>query len=213
ILEKDPSTGLGLTLVDGAVEDIKGVYVKSVSTDGDAKRKGIEKGDCIQAINGISLVDKTRHDAVELVKQSGREVELDIMRFPCITQILGHERQTSKDESLGGTNGFGTTSSTTTTTTNNNGGYRKVPPSKNELLVGKRPSVSRTPPANRKVTPTSKNVRQRAASDFGAIGDALPVLKSEDLLAGFEKARRRTRSNSGSDNESDGEAHRGEYRL
>uniref|UniRef100_A0A914Y4J0 Uncharacterized protein n=1 Tax=Panagrolaimus superbus TaxID=310955 RepID=A0A914Y4J0_9BILA len=208
ILEKDPSTGLGLTLVDGAVEDIKGVYVKSVSSDGDAKRKGIEKGDCIQAINGISLVDKTRHDAVELVKQSGREVELDIMRFPCITQILGHERQTSKDEILG-TNGFGTTS-----TPNNNGGFRKLPPTKNELLVEKRPSVSRTPPANRKVTPTSKNVRQRAASDFGAIGDALPVLKSEDLLAGFEKARRRTRSNSGSDNESDGgEAHRGEYRL
>jgi tyrosine-protein phosphatase non-receptor type 13 protein len=213
ILEKDPSTGLGLTLVDGAVEDIKGVYVKSVSNDGDAKKKGIEKGDCIQAINGISLVDKTRHDAVELVKQSGREVKLDIMRFPAISQILGHERQGSKEEFIGGgTNGLLTSSSATS----NNGGFRKAAlPSKNELLVGKRPSVSRTPPANRKVTPTSKNIRQRAASDFGAIGDALPVLKSEDLLAGFEKARRRTRSNSGSD-ESDGgngEEHRGEYRL
>jgi tyrosine-protein phosphatase non-receptor type 13 protein len=204
ILEKDPSTGLGLTLVDGAVEDIKGVYVKSVSLDGDAKRKGIEKGDCIQAINGISLVDKTRHDAVELVKQSGREVELDIMRFPCITQILGHERQTSKDESLV-SNGI----ITKTSATNNN---RKQLPTKDELLVGKRPSVSRTPPPNRKTTPASKNIRQRAASDFGALGDTLPTLKSEDLLAGFEKARRRTRSNSGSD-ESDGEVQKGEYRL
>ena len=203
VLEKNPATGLGLTLVDGAVEDVKGVYVKSVSMDGDAKRKGVEKGDCILAINGVSLVDKTRHNAVELVKDSGDEVELDILRFPRITQMLGHSREASKEEVLT-TNGAASTS---------NNGYRKQPPSKNELLVGdQRPSMSRTPPAARKNTPTSKNVRQRAASDFGAIGDALPVLNSEDLLAQFEKGRRRTRSNSVSD-ESGDEAQRGEYRL
>lgn len=39
ILEKHPHTGLGLTLVDGAVNGVKGVYVKSVSEDGDGKKK------------------------------------------------------------------------------------------------------------------------------------------------------------------------------
>lgn len=39
VLEKQPEHGLGLTLVDGAVNDVKGVYVKSVSDEGDGKRK------------------------------------------------------------------------------------------------------------------------------------------------------------------------------
>lgn len=38
-LEKHPSQGLGLTLVDGSVNGIKGVYVKSVAPEGDGRRK------------------------------------------------------------------------------------------------------------------------------------------------------------------------------
>lgn len=37
-LEKDPKSGLGLTLVDGNLNGIKGVYVKSVSEGGAGKR-------------------------------------------------------------------------------------------------------------------------------------------------------------------------------
>uniref|UniRef100_A0A7E4W8Z8 FERM domain-containing protein n=1 Tax=Panagrellus redivivus TaxID=6233 RepID=A0A7E4W8Z8_PANRE len=199
-LEKDPATGLGLTLVDGVVDDIKGVYVKSVSDEGDARRKGVEKGDCLQAINGISLVDKTRHDAVELVKASPHEVVLEILRFPYITQLIGHERAHSKDEAI-------SLSQPAT---------RKALPTKTELLTGKKASVSRTPPAPRKTTPSSvPPARQRAVSDFGAIGDALPVLNSEDLLAGFT-TRRPTSPDSDTEDEADannGEARRGEYRL
>lgn len=41
---------------------------------------------------------------------------------------------------------------------------------------------SRTPPAPRKASNLQKK-RPRAVSDFGAVGDALPELNSEDLLA------------------------------
>lgn len=39
VLEKHPKHGLGLTLVDGSVNGVKGVYVKSVSLDGDGRKK------------------------------------------------------------------------------------------------------------------------------------------------------------------------------
>lgn len=39
-LEKDPSSGLGLTLVDGNLNGVKGVYVKSVS-EGGVGKKGV----------------------------------------------------------------------------------------------------------------------------------------------------------------------------
>ena len=194
-LEKDPVHGLGLTLVDGVVDGIKGVYVRLVSPEGDAKRKGVEKGDCIQAINGVSLVDKTRHDAVELVKASEKFVELKILRFPYINQLISHERTTSKEEKTSiGKNGSDKVSNL---------------PSKYELLVEKKKdSISKTPPADRKPSNLGVAPRQRAVSDFGAVGDGLPALNTEDLIAGFGKSRI-TRS----DSESEDEAHKGEYRL
>lgn len=38
-LEKHPSQGLGLTLVDGSVNGNKGVYVKSLASEGDGRKK------------------------------------------------------------------------------------------------------------------------------------------------------------------------------
>lgn len=52
VLEKDPKYGLGLTLVDGAVNGVKGVYVKSVGADGDGRRKGLLIGDCLLSVAG-----------------------------------------------------------------------------------------------------------------------------------------------------------------
>lgn len=99
-LEKDPTYGLGLTLVDGVVNGVKGVYVKSVSNQGDGKRKGLIIGDCLQSVNGISLVDKTRHDAVNLVKDSGQFVDLEILRFPLISEVLGANDITNGSDSV-----------------------------------------------------------------------------------------------------------------
>ena len=52
VLERHPELGLGLTLVDGAVNSMKGVYVKSVAVEGDGHRKGLLIGDCLLSING-----------------------------------------------------------------------------------------------------------------------------------------------------------------
>lgn len=42
VLEKDPNSGLGLTLVDGNINGINGVYVKSV-TEGGAGKEGVSR--------------------------------------------------------------------------------------------------------------------------------------------------------------------------
>lgn len=39
-LYKDPQTGLGLTLVDGEIQGLKGVYVKLLTTGGPAEMNG-----------------------------------------------------------------------------------------------------------------------------------------------------------------------------
>jgi tyrosine-protein phosphatase non-receptor type 13 protein len=88
-LDKHPSHGLGLTLVDGVINNVKGVYIKSVSSEGSGQDRGLKVGDCLLSINGVSLFDKTRHDAVTLVKSCDRDVNLEILRFPSITEQLG----------------------------------------------------------------------------------------------------------------------------
>jgi len=56
VLERHPEFGLGLTLVDGAVNGVKGVYVKSVAAEGDGHKKGLLIGDCLLSINGKILI-------------------------------------------------------------------------------------------------------------------------------------------------------------
>lgn len=81
------------------VNGVKGVYVKSVSNQGDGRKKGLIIGDCLLSVNGISLVDKTRHDAVNLVKDSGPLVKLEILRFPLISEVLGTNEPLNGSES------------------------------------------------------------------------------------------------------------------
>jgi S1-C subfamily serine protease len=52
ILEKHPKFGIGLTFLAGALNGVKGIYVKSVSSEGDARRKGLLIDDCLLSING-----------------------------------------------------------------------------------------------------------------------------------------------------------------
>ncbi|KIH60174.1 PDZ/DHR/GLGF domain protein [Ancylostoma duodenale] len=127
-LVKDPSSGLGLTLVDGNLNGVKGVYVKSVAENGAGMRAGLSVGDRLLGVDGTSLEGGNRHRAVELVRQSGDSVRLEIAR---LDGVVRHEK-----------------------------------------------SVSRTPPAPRRAA----NRRQRAVSDFGAIGDTLPALDSDNVI-------------------------------
>ncbi|ETN80563.1 PDZ/DHR/GLGF domain protein [Necator americanus] len=127
-LVKDPSSGLGLTLVDGNLNGVKGVYVKSVAENGAGMRAGLCVGDRLVGVDGMSLEGGDRHRAVELVRNSGDSVRMEIAR---LDGAVRHEK-----------------------------------------------SVSRTPPAPRRAA----NRRQRAVSDFGAIGDTLPALDSDNVI-------------------------------
>ncbi|CAJ0562533.1 unnamed protein product, partial [Mesorhabditis spiculigera] len=173
-LQKDPSSGLGLTLIPG-------VYVKSMAPGGVGEKSGLLVGDRLLAVNGISLVSADRHRAVDLVKASGSTVRIDVSR---LEGVAAHARQFSADstgskpQNNGHHNGLGAP---------NSSGTR---------------AQSRTPPAPRK----QPNKRQRAVSDFGAFGDQLPVLNSDDIIAD------KMRAISGLHlDESDEE--KGEYRL
>ncbi|VIO87353.1 Uncharacterized protein BM_BM6419 [Brugia malayi] len=158
LLEKDPNTGLGLTLVDGNLNGIKGVYVKSVSEGGVGKKGGVNVGDRLLSVNNVSLIGRDRHVTVDLVRKCGNFVHLKIFRLEAVTSALASG--IIKDK----------------TAIDDQKGY------KNHSLSVSEELRSRTPPPPRKYSNTLKK-RIRAVSDFGAVGDTLPDLNSEDLLS------------------------------
>uniref|UniRef100_A0A8R1TT13 FERM domain-containing protein n=1 Tax=Onchocerca volvulus TaxID=6282 RepID=A0A8R1TT13_ONCVO len=158
LLEKDPSSGLGLTLVDGNLNGVTGVYVKSVSEEGVGKKGGVNVGDRLLSVNNVSLIGKDRHVTVDLVKKCGNLVHLKIFRLEAITSALASG--IIKDK----------------TVVEDQKGY------KNNSLSVSEGLRSRTPPPPRKYSNILKK-RTRAVSDFGAVGDTLPDLNSEDLLS------------------------------
>lgn len=96
-LHKDARTGLGLTLVDGDLAGVHGIYVKSVTEGGAGQAKvcvlsrfmnlqGVSVGDRLLAVNGDSLEGKDRHAAVALVKDSGDVVELRLLRLDAVAR-------------------------------------------------------------------------------------------------------------------------------
>nr|CAD2205309.1 unnamed protein product [Meloidogyne enterolobii] len=196
VLERHPEFGLGLTLVDGAVNGVKGVYVKSVAAEGDGHKKGLLIGDCLLSINGISLLDRTRHDAVEIVQNCGGKVRLEVLRFPSISVVL------SKEPLQSVINGLNSGRKPTNTHS-----VKNVKDDESQIVSARRRTSA--PPENKnndslknienvKCVSTKKieatnitnnnskpNVshRQRAVSDFGAIsGMTLPTLKTDDIL-------------------------------
>ncbi|VDN18430.1 unnamed protein product [Gongylonema pulchrum] len=172
-LEKDPNSGLGLTLVDGNLNGVKGVYVRSVSEGGAGKRGGVNVGDRILSVNDVSLVGRDRHATVDLVKQGGDVVRLKIFRLvysrihalDAITSVFDSSSNKDKPNSIA------------------------QKENKVHLLPGSEVSRSRTPPAPRKLSGLPKK-RARAVSDFGTVGDAFPDLNSEDLLANIRSESR-----------------------
>ncbi|VDN03700.1 unnamed protein product [Thelazia callipaeda] len=161
-LKKDPSTGLGLTLVDGNLNGVKGVYVKSVS-EGGAGREGVMNvGDRLVSVNDVSLVGKDRHATVDLVKQCSDIVHLKILRLEALSSSL-------------------------VTGIANKGVLNDQKKDNHSFSVSSKGTRSRTPPPSRKHPHVLKK-RTRAISDFGAVGDTLPDLNSEDLLANLKKS-------------------------
>jgi C-terminal processing protease CtpA/Prc len=109
-LVKDPRYGLGLTLVDGEIQGVQGVYVKSLTPGGPAElqaqlRCGMctplphlslfysnpHPGDKLVAINDTPLHGKNRHEAVKIVQQSEAAVEMKLLRLKSLTSGTTHE--------------------------------------------------------------------------------------------------------------------------
>ncbi|KAK5975252.1 hypothetical protein GCK32_009749 [Trichostrongylus colubriformis] len=155
-LVKDPSSGLGLTLVDGNLNGVKGVYVKSVAENGAGMRAGLCVGDRLLGVDGASLENGDRHRAVELVRQAGNTVSMEIAR---LDGVVRHEKSQRSGDNIVKKSGV----------IGGSAGVITVTPPK---------GVSRTPPAPRRAA----NRRQRAVSDFGAIGDTLPALDSDNVI-------------------------------
>ena len=103
-LTKDPQIGLGLTLVDGNLNGVKGVYVKSVVENGPGMRavsgktmkgeyknelQGLCVGDRLLSVDGVSLEGGDRHRAVELVRAGGQTLRMDIAR---LDGVVRHEK-------------------------------------------------------------------------------------------------------------------------
>uniref|UniRef100_A0A0N4Z3A6 FERM domain-containing protein n=1 Tax=Parastrongyloides trichosuri TaxID=131310 RepID=A0A0N4Z3A6_PARTI len=202
-LEKDPRAGLGLTLVDGKLNGVKGVYVKSVALGGAGERAGICVGDRLMSVNGISLVGKDRHDAVSYVKESNVYVELGILRFEnlstkygkAITTLGRPQRKDSNLDSL----------SLSSNVIRHNSLLSADP---NNTKEGK------TPPTKKKTTnPPVFQKRVRAVSDFGAKSDSLPMFNTEDII---NELQRNTKNPSRLDlhmDSSDEEFGTGEYQV
>ncbi|CAD6200190.1 unnamed protein product, partial [Caenorhabditis auriculariae] len=150
--------GLGLTLVDGNLNGVPGVYVKMVADNGAGMKAGLCVGDRLVKVGDESLEGKDRHRAVELVSQCGPRVPLSIAR---LDGIIRHERGVSHEN-------------VKKNSTASNGTASNLSVGSSQAQKG----VSRTPPAPRRAA----NRRQRAVSDFGAIGDNLPTLDGDNLI-------------------------------
>lgn len=79
ILQKQPTVGIGITIVGGDVSSKHdfGIFVKSVTVDGPAFKDGrIKPGDRLIAINDQSLEGLQHHEAVTMIKESPDTVKL-----------------------------------------------------------------------------------------------------------------------------------------
>ncbi|KAI3415749.1 hypothetical protein GPALN_005333 [Globodera pallida] len=199
LMEKDPVHGLGLTLIDGDMNGIKTVFVKSLSPEGDGKRKGLLIGDCLLSVNGISLFNKSRHDAVDLVSSCGREVRLELLRFPSVSEVLAQgspqnafsspEKETADqtDEKRGerpssvGLRRRASNASVKAVRTQGTKEKEGVNDLRKGSTATNESKVSSVSGGTSHSTISSAQRRQRAVSDFGAL--YLPALKTDDILA------------------------------
>lgn len=159
VLTKDPANGLGLTLVDGNLNGVPGVYVKLVADNGAGMKAGVCVGDRIVQVGTESMEGQDRLYAVELVKQCVHTVPMTICR---LDGLIRHQKDVSAEMLASAAR------------------KKSFSSSSGDLLNAPKggSGQSRTPPAPRRAA----NRRQRAVSDFGAIGDALPTLDGDNLI-------------------------------
>lgn len=82
-LEKD-DTGLGITIAGYTceAEEISGIFIKSITPGSPADKSGkIRTLDQIFSVNGRELLGYSNHEAVRVLKHTGKVVTLELMRF------------------------------------------------------------------------------------------------------------------------------------
>jgi len=72
-------SGVGLGFTIGLDDIVQGVVVVDVSPDSPAAEAGLESGDIITQLNGVSMADVTHETAVAFLRQ-GQEVTLTLVR-------------------------------------------------------------------------------------------------------------------------------------
>lgn len=83
-LEKDDK-GLGITIAGYTheAEEISGIFIKSITPESPAGRSGkIRTFDQIFSVNGRELLDYSNHEAVHVLKHTGKVVTLELIRAP-----------------------------------------------------------------------------------------------------------------------------------
>ncbi|KAJ3641605.1 hypothetical protein Zmor_028105 [Zophobas morio] len=78
-------TGLGLSIAGGRGStpfkgDDEGIFISRVTESGPADLAGLRVGDKVVSVNGVSVVDVSHYDAVEVLKQSGPSLVLEVSR-------------------------------------------------------------------------------------------------------------------------------------
>ena len=76
--------GLGITIAGYVCEkeDISGIYVKSIAPNSSADQSGkIQLNDQIIEVDGKSLLEFTNHEAVEVLRNTGKVVSIKLARY------------------------------------------------------------------------------------------------------------------------------------
>ncbi|RZC41658.1 lap4-like, partial [Asbolus verrucosus] len=114
-------TGLGLSIAGGRGStpfkgDDEGIFISRVTENGPADLAGLRVGDKVLSVNGVSVVEVSHYDAVEVLKESGPvlilEVSREVTRFvrdtpkppaeePVLNRVLVHTTLIRDSRGLG----------------------------------------------------------------------------------------------------------------
>ncbi|KAL3279116.1 hypothetical protein HHI36_016630, partial [Cryptolaemus montrouzieri] len=95
--------GLGLSIAGGKGStpfkgDDEGIFISRVTEGGPADLAGLRVGDKVLSVNGVSVVDVSHYDAVEVLKASGSILILEVIRE--VTRLVKDAKMRSEPVNL-----------------------------------------------------------------------------------------------------------------
>lgn len=151
-LEKDDN-GLGITIAGYTCEkeEISGIFIKSITPNSPADRSGkIRTLDQIFAVNGRELLGYSNPDAVSVLRKTGKQVTLELMRY--LAESKYRKLQSALDHAVPTLNTSSSrrlSSSSVNVPTQNNGAQSStntvVSPTKSSIPVSKMRENNQSP--------------------------------------------------------------------